>query len=63
MTEDGERSRSTWPVVVVAGLAIVGAVSIVSWILGAVFTLARLALVVVLVAAVVIFFRGPPDGR
>jgi hypothetical protein len=49
--------------VVVAGLAVVGAVSIVSWVLGAVFTLARLALVVVLVAAVVVFFRGPPGGR
>ncbi len=56
-----ESSRISWPVVVVGGLALFGAITLVQWILGFAFTLAKLLIVVGIVAALVVFFRGPPD--
>ena len=53
--------RSHWPVIIVGALALLGAFTIVQWVFGFVFSLARLAIIVAIIAAVVLFFRGPPD--
>ncbi len=53
--------RNPWPVIIVGALAVLGAFTIVQWVFGFVFSLARLAIIVAIIAAVVIFFRGPPD--
>ena len=44
-------ARSLVPTVVVAGLALFGLVTLVGWIIGAVFTLARVAILVLVVLA------------
>jgi hypothetical protein len=59
-----ERSRNPWPVVIVGGLAVFGAISLVQFLLGLAFTLGKLLIVAGIVALGVVFFRGPPDrGR
>ena len=60
---DEPKRRIRWPVVVVGALALLGAFTLIQWVLGTVFTLARLAILGVIVVAVVLFFRGPPDGE
>jgi hypothetical protein len=54
--------RIPWPTIIVLGLAVFGAISLVNFVLGLAFTLARLLIVVAIVALAVLFFRGPPDG-
>jgi hypothetical protein len=61
--EVGRSSRISWPVVIVGALALFGAITLVQWILGLAFTLAKLLIVVGIVALAVVFFRGPPDDR
>lgn len=63
MTEPEVRrpSRPSWAVLVVLGLALFGAITLVQWVIGLAFTLAKLAVVVGIVALAVVFFRGPPD--
>jgi hypothetical protein len=58
-----ERSRSPWPILVIGGLAVFGAISLVQWILGLAFTLGKLLIVAAVVVLGVVYFRGPPDGR
>lgn len=53
--------RPSWPVLVVGGLAVFGAVSLVQLVIGLAFTVGKLALLVGIVALGVVFFRGPPD--
>jgi len=60
---DEPKRRIRWPVVVVGALALLGAFTLIQWVLGTVFTLARLAILGVIVVAVILFFRGPPDGE
>jgi hypothetical protein len=55
--------RIPWPTIIVLGLAVFGAISLVNFVLGLAFTLARLLIVVAIVALAVLFFRGPPDGK
>jgi hypothetical protein len=55
--------RISWPTLVVGGLALFGAITLVQWVLGLAFTLAKLLIVVGIVAVVVLFTRGPPDGK
>jgi len=62
-----ERRRGIGPVnLVVYGLAAVGAFSIVSFVLGTVFSLAKVGLLVGVVILIVFgarsFLRGPPEG-
>jgi membrane protein required for beta-lactamase induction len=59
--EAPERRTSFWPVVIIAALALFGAVSLVHWVLGFVFGLVKLAIVILIVVAAVLLFRGPPD--
>ena len=49
--------------VIVGGLALFGALSLVHWVLGFVFGLVKLVIVVAIVAAAVLLVRGPPDGQ
>jgi uncharacterized membrane-anchored protein len=58
-----ERSGSPWLMVIVGGLALFGALSLVHWVLGFVFGLVKLVIVVAIVAAAVLLVRGPPDGQ
>jgi hypothetical protein len=53
--------RMPWPMVIVLGLALLGAITLVQFVLGLAFTLAKLLIVIGIVAVLVIFFRGPPD--
>ncbi len=53
--------RPSWPVLVVGGLAVFGAVSLVQLVIGLAFTVGKLAILVGIVALGVVFFRGPPD--
>jgi hypothetical protein len=52
-----------WPTVIIGGLALFGAITLVQWVLGFAFTLAKLLIVVGIVAVLVLFTRGPPDGK
>jgi hypothetical protein len=52
-----------WTMLVVGGLALFGAITLVQWVLGFAFSLAKLLIVVGIVAVVVLFTRGPPDGK
>jgi hypothetical protein len=54
------RRRMPWPTLVVLGLALFGAISLVQFVVGAAFTLAKLLIIVAIVAVLVVFFRGPP---
>jgi uncharacterized membrane protein YecN with MAPEG domain len=53
--------RIPWPTLVVGGLALFGAITLVQWVLGFAFTVAKLLIVVGIVAVVVLFTRGPPE--
>lgn len=53
--------RPSWPVLVVGGLAVFGAVTLVQFVIGAAFTLAKLLIIAGIVAVLVVFFRGPPE--
>jgi hypothetical protein len=55
------RGRMPWPTLVVLGLALFGAITLVQFVIGAAFTLAKLLIMVAIVAVLVVFFRGPPD--
>ena len=55
--------RVPWPTIIVLGLAAFGAITLVQWILGFAFTLAKLLIVVGIVAVLALFFRGPPDSN
>lgn len=55
--------RVPWPTVIVLGLAAFGAITLVQFILGLAFTLAKLLIVVGIVAVLAVFFRGPPDDK
>jgi uncharacterized membrane protein YecN with MAPEG domain len=57
------RRRIPWPAIVIGGLALFGAITLVQWILGLAFTLAKLAVVIGVVALLAMFFRGPPEPR
>ncbi len=56
-----ERRRMPWPTLVVLGLALFGAITLVQFVIGAAFTLAKLLIIVAIVAVLVMFFRGPPN--
>lgn len=56
-----ERRRMPWPTLVILGLALFGAISLVQFVIGAAFTLAKLLIIVGIVAVLVLFFRGPPE--
>jgi len=60
--QEAPARRISWPTLILWGLAAFGAIALVQWVLGVVFTIARLLIVVGIVAALVLFFRGPPDG-
>jgi hypothetical protein len=55
--------RIGWPTLVLWGLAAFGAITLVQFVVGIVFSLTRLLLLVGIIAVAVVFFRGPPDGR
>jgi len=57
-----ERRRMPWPTLIILGLALFGAISLVQFVIGAAFTLAKLLIIVAIVAALVVFFRGPPGN-
>ena len=59
--DDRPRQRVPWPTIVVIGLALFGAITLVQFILGLAFTLAKLLIVAGIVAVLVMFFRGPRD--
>jgi hypothetical protein len=61
--QEAPARRIPWPTIIVLGLAVFGAISLVQFVLGLAFTLARLLILVVIVAVIAMFFRGPPDGR
>jgi len=61
--EADERQRSHWPVIIVGALAVFGAITLVQWVIGFAFGLAKLLIVLAIIAAGVLFFRGPPDGK
>lgn len=61
--ETADPPRISWPMLVVGGLALFGAITLVQWVLGFAFTLAKVLIVVGIVAVVVLFTRGPPDGK
>jgi hypothetical protein len=48
--------------VVILGLALYGAFALVRLVLGLFVTIGSLLIVVAVIAAAVMFFRGPPDG-
>ncbi len=50
-----------WPTLVILGLALFGAITLVQFVIGAAFTLAKLLIILAIVAALVVFFRGPPE--
>ena len=50
-----------WPTLVILGLALFGAITLVQFVIGAAFTVAKLLIILAIVAALVVFFRGPPD--
>jgi len=56
-----DRRRMPWPTLVVLGLALFGAITLVQFVIGAAFTLAKLLIIVVIVVGLVMFFRGPPS--
>ena len=56
-----ERRRMPWPTLVILGLALFGAISLIQFVIGAAFTLAKLLIIVGIVAVIVVFFRGPPE--
>jgi len=60
--EAAPRRRLNWPTIILVGLAIFGAISLVQWIIGLVFGITRLLVFVGILAVLVLFFRGPPDG-
>ena len=55
--------RVPWPTLVVIGLALFGAITLVQWVLGFAFSLAKLLIVIGIVAVLVLFTRGPPDRK
>ena len=61
--EAADPPRMPWTMLVVGGLALFGAITLVQWVLGFAFSLAKLLIVVGIVAVVVLFTRGPPDGK
>jgi K+ transporter len=61
--QEAPARRISWPTLIVVGLAAFGAITLVQWVLSIAFSLVRLAIVVGIVAALVMFFRGPPDGK
>jgi uncharacterized membrane protein YecN with MAPEG domain len=61
--EAADPPRIRWPMLVVGGLALFGAITLVQWVLGFAFTLAKVLIVVGIVAVVVLFTRGPPDQK
>lgn len=61
--EADERQRSHWPVIIVGALAVFGAITLVQWVIGFAFGLAKLLIVLAIIAVGVLFFRGPPDGK
>jgi hypothetical protein len=61
--QEGVRDRKVgWPTIVLIGLAIFGAISAVQLVIGLVFSITRILVLVGIVAVLVLFFRGPPDG-
>lgn len=54
-----DRSGSPWPVIIIGGLALFGAISLVQWVFGFLFGLAKVAIVIAIVAAAVLLVRGP----
>lgn len=49
--------------IIVVGLAVFGAITLVQWVIGLAFTLTKLLVLVGIIALLSVFFRGPPDGR
>lgn len=60
--EAAPRRRTNWPTILLVGLAIFGAISLVQWIIGLVFGITKLLVFVGIIALLVLFFRGPPDS-
>jgi len=60
--QEAPARRISWPTLIFWGLAAFGAITLVQWVLSIAFTLIRLLIVVGIVAVLVMFFRGPPDG-
>ena len=59
--QEAPARRIPWPTVIVLGLAVFGAITLVQFVLGLAFTVGKLVIIGAVVAVLVLFFRGPPD--
>ncbi len=61
--QEAPARRIKWPTIIVVGLAVFGAITLVQWVIGLAFTLTKLLVLVGIIALLAVFFRGPPDKR